>query len=92
MSLNTLDSCEINIVGTKYWSYTSPLPRPLENMRGVTLNNRVLMIGGQGSDNDRVILELVVNDESSSEWREIARMQTSRRDHAVSVVSYMKFC
>ena len=44
-SLNTLVSCEENIAGTRHWTYTTSLPRPLSLLRGVTLDNRPLMTG-----------------------------------------------
>ena len=40
-----LDSCEENISGTRHWTYTTSLPRPLSYLRGVTLDNRPLMTG-----------------------------------------------
>ena len=40
-----LDSCEKNRAGTKHWRYTRSLPRPLDHLRGVTLDNRPLMTG-----------------------------------------------
>ena len=39
------DSCEENIAGTRHWSYATSLPRSLAWLRGVTLDNRVLMTG-----------------------------------------------
>ena len=42
---SSLDSCEENIAGTRPWTFTTSLPRPISQLRGVTLDNRVLMTG-----------------------------------------------
>ena len=42
---DTTASCEQNIAGTLHWTYTTSLPRPLEGLAGITLDNRVLMMG-----------------------------------------------
>ena len=102
---NDLDSCEMNTGGTSQWTYTTSLPRPFSGLRGVTLDNRVLMtgersnfcnlrvksvfVGGGHRDRDE-IWELV-----DGTWRQVATMLTARYDHAVSVIEladYWQYC
>ena len=40
-------SCEINLDGDSSWSYASPLPEQIWFLRGITIDNRVLMTGTQ---------------------------------------------
>ena len=38
-------SCEINLDGDNSWSYAFPLPEQIWFLRGITIDNRVLMTG-----------------------------------------------
>ena len=40
-----LNSCEVNIVGTKSWKYINPLPVAIRNHRAVTLDNMIFITG-----------------------------------------------
>ena len=41
-----LSSCEVNIDGTRYWSYIQPLPSAgLDGIRGSSLGNDIFMSG-----------------------------------------------
>ena len=40
-----LNSCEVNILGTKSWKYINPLPVAIRNHRAVTLDNMIFITG-----------------------------------------------
>ena len=42
---NWLNSCEINVAGTDNWTPMTSLPGKRSGLRGLTIDNRVLMIG-----------------------------------------------
>ena len=44
-SYSFLDSCEVNIMGTSYWTNIGALPRTLAGLRGVNIGGHVLMTG-----------------------------------------------
>lgn len=100
--IERLDSCEVNTSGTKYWTYTTPLPRAMYNVEGVTLDNRVLMIGKWKKKAMRTISRIYcvlgggwdgINNRDEilafegGVWTEVARMQNRRSMHAVSVIN-----
>ena len=49
ISNNWLSSCEINTAGTDIWSSMTSLPGERVGVRGLTMNNGVLMIGNNRS-------------------------------------------
>ena len=40
-----VNSCEINVAGTNIWSFITSLPGARLTVRGLTIDNRVLMMG-----------------------------------------------
>ena len=45
VSRNRLSSCEVNVAGEDNWSSMTSLPGVRWGVRGLTIENRVLMIG-----------------------------------------------
>jgi len=88
---NRLDSTEVLRPGSNWQEITSArLPRPLNEVRVITVNNRVLLFGGWAGDNykgRRDILEYRDGDN----WRKVGSMKNGRGYHALSRVNYNDF-
>lgn len=81
-----LSSCEVNQLGSDSWSYLeASLPLPLGYLTGLTIDNRVLMIGGEDQvfEVQNSIYEL---DLTNNDWILVGNLKTARSYHAVSVV------
>ena len=95
---NYFSSCEINVAGENDWSPMTSLPGTRVGINGLTIDNRVLMIGkikssfdfcliptlsgGYGGDLD--ILEL---DLATEEWRTVGNFYNGRIDPGVSTIT-----
>jgi len=84
-SYSFLDSCEVNIMGSSYWTNIGTLPTTLAGLRGVNIGGHVLMTGGEdssyGTFND--VYEL---DVGSQEWSRVGSMMGGHKYHALTVV------
>ena len=100
-----LTSCEINVAGEKTWSITSQ-SLPLSTMfqpRGVTIDNRVLMIGDKikqldllnilfagGYGRPDTLDNIYELDKDTGEWNNVGHMKVARRGHAIYVIDLEK--
>ena len=88
-----ISSTEILRDNSPAWLFTGELPSPRSYLRGVSINNRVMVTGGslKGEYYDD-ILEF---DPSQGAWTHLGKMMVARRTHAVSTVNWedvREFC
>lgn len=78
------------------------LPRPMQEVRVVTLNNRVLLFGGLdnvrlffgdgGEDTDRnEYADILEYSDEEGKWTRVGEMSEKRNFHAVSIIDFNKF-
>merc|ERR1711953_978346 len=65
------------------WVLAGELPSPRSALKGVNIDNRVIMTGGSGSDWLDEILEFSAD---TGDWRLVGRMSEARAHHAASTV------
>lgn len=81
-----LVSTEVLVAGESSWRQVGDLPTvPILGLRGVSINNNILMTGGQDSTYDNHNYVLAFNS-SEENWTVDGHMQKGRGYHAVSVV------
>jgi len=92
---NKLDSTEVLRPESNWQEITSArLPRPMYAVRVITVNNRVLLFGGEDDDEDMTwtghedIMEYNKNGDS---WSELGTINKGRSYHGLSVVSIADF-
>ena len=73
--------------GDSSWRQSRPLPRPLFALAAVTLDNIIYFTGGE-DDGFRDREEIYQLDSSSNTWKEVARMETPRWGHGMSVIKF----
>jgi len=86
---NNLDSTEVLRPGSEWQEITSArLPRPMWGVRVITVDNRVLLFGGEdvGYEDSDEILEY-----KDGRWRKLGTMKIATRFHGVSLVNSDEF-
>ena len=92
-----ISSCEVNIAGEDNWSTMTSLPGARYTVRGLTIDNRVLMIGSiwlsfdlclilmlsGGYDVSFISDDVYELDPVTEEWRIVSQLFVERYDHAV---------
>merc|ERR1711933_420312 len=74
------------------WTFKAPLPNKVTNLRGVTINNKILMTGGydeddvQKSESNYNFYDTILQyDPDSDIWEVVGHMMETRNSHAVIV-------
>merc|ERR1719300_877170 len=73
-----LSSTEIMSASGDSWSFAKPLPESKYQLRGLSLNKEILMIGG--------MTDILKFDEDSNKWNPVEQLKTGRYYHAVTVL------
>ena len=79
-----LSSTEVLVGDAPSWRVTTPLPRLLYGMRGITLGNTLYLTAGWDGSNYR--REVVAWDDGEQDWVEVGRIQQGRKFHAVTSI------
>jgi len=95
--VEALSSTEVLEEAGKTWVSSGELPSARLDLRGATIDNRILMTGGQPDNLDTYIqyddiLEYVPR---TGQWKEVAKMKKARINHAVSTINFSEvaqFC
>jgi len=82
-------STEVYVMGAGAWTQGPELPRALLGLRGVSVNNEVLMIGGGKFLNNATDGILKFNPTIPS-WTNVGNLAEGRVDHAVSKVNLVE--
>jgi len=86
--LEETSSTEVYVEGASAWTKGPPLPRALIGLRGVSVNNEILMIGGgditYGND------DVLKFNPSISSWTNVGHLAEERVHHAVSKVNLLE--
>jgi len=81
-------STEMLTMDSPGWTLTTPLPRAVRGVIGVTMGGTLYMTGGighsAGDGNSRDDILVWLDDEQ--EWQEIGKMKMGRNGHAVSII------
>ena len=89
-----LSSTELLVGGAPAWIVSTPLPRQLYGMRGLTLGNTLYLTAGWDGTNYRQ--EVLAWEEGEQEWVEVGKTQRGRKFHAVTSIMTdspaMQFC
>jgi len=80
------NSTETLVEGEKTWNFQQILPSSRYGLRGISLPDSVIMIGGYDYDVEKLD-ELVMYDAKSSVWKKIGSMKKARVYHAASLVN-----
>jgi len=89
---DNLASTELLEEDGETWVSSGELLPARYGLRGVNIDNRVLMTGGYGDYYNDDILEY---DVLTKQWKEVANMKNARRGHAVSTINFSEvaqFC
>ena len=79
---HVMSSTEILVSGAESWKKVGDLPIPLANLKGVSFNNKIMMIGG---GNESGAQNIVVSFNITSEqWDHVGEMKEKRHSHGVS--------
>jgi len=88
-------STEVFVEGASAWTEGPSLPRALSGLRGVSVNNEVLMLGGGEYQTD-VMYDVVQKfNPKIPSWTNVGKLAEGRADHAVSKVNLVeayKYC
>jgi len=90
-----LSSTETLRLGHSMWHDQQPLPSVRSGLRGISLSDTVLMIGGYNRDNDDDIDDVLRFDTKTSQWKKIGNLQVGRGAPGASLVNMtevMMFC
>jgi len=79
-----LSSTEVLVDGAASWAFAGELPKAMSDLKGVSLNNEILMTGGIGEGEQDYILQFNVDDGS---WTQVGQLQASRARHGASVIN-----
>jgi N-acetylneuraminic acid mutarotase len=87
-SRQTQRTVQVYDPATDSWSYTTPLPIPLNHPMPATANGKLYMIGGQTTDSGsgsytNTVFEF---DPLTTNWTQLASMPTSRSSGAAAVI------
>jgi len=91
-----LDSTEILRPGSVWQEITAKLPRPMFAVRMATVDNRVLLFGGDSEwhtsnlDFSSDILEYTGYN-GYTDWRKVGALKTSRSYHGISLINFKDF-
>jgi len=82
----THSSTEVLIGDAPRWEFTSPLPRKIWDLKGVTLGGTLYMTGGEaiGDDEDTFLFRDEVIVWHDDAWVEVGKMSAARVDHAAT--------
>jgi len=76
-------SSEILVTGTSEWSLVGDLAFPRHNVKGISINNNIFLIGGTGEGN--YLTDIVKFNKDSKTWEVINNLEKGRMGHAVSL-------
>ena len=80
-----LSSTEIFEMGSESWIEVGKLPSPLSQLKGISINNKVIMTGGR--DEDLRAYDTVLHfNITSKQWKQVGEMTKKRYSHGVSFV------
>ena len=86
---------EIFFFGSESWKGAGKLPTPLTSLKGVSINNKIIMTGGRGEDlfdSSNAVLNFNI---TSEQWEQVGEMTNKRFNHGASyvpVVDVIDFC
>ena len=80
-----LSSTEILVAGSESWSKVGDLPSPLVMLKGVSFNNKIMMIGG-ASESGKPQNVVVSFNITSEQWDQVGEMKEKRHSHGVSFI------
>ena len=87
---DTLVSTEKLVIGEESWKAVGNLPTAMSSMRGISYNNKIIMIGGkyQLTYNRFTCYNSVISyDTTSDQWTHVGNTTQKRCDHGASIVS-----
>ena len=80
-----LSSTEIFEMGSKSWIEVGKLPSPLSQLKGISINNKVIMTGGR--DEDLRAYDTVLHfNITSKQWKQVGEMTKKRYSHGANFV------
>ena len=74
------------------WRQAGPLPRAMEGVRMVNLNNHIYLFGGRYYSGGNTYYYDDILQYKDGVWINVGKMNTKRGYHAVSVVNYKDVC
>jgi len=95
---NTHDSTEILVGAASEWVYSTPLPRKIWSLKGVTIGGTLYMTGGEaiGDTEDTFLYLDEVLAWQEDGWVVAGRMSSPRVDHAATTIALdhpaMEYC
>jgi len=75
-------STEILTVGSTAWRMVGELPRAMSFLRGISIDNTIIMTGGWESNNNYP--DILEWDKEATAWRKVGEMLVARDDHAMA--------
>jgi len=91
-----LSSTEVLTLDSPGWTLTTPMPRNLWGLRGVTVDGKLYMTGGVGGLHGSYRDEIMAWGDDEQEWEEIGKMKIARRFHAATTIKMdnqaMEYC
>jgi len=82
--LTFLSSVETLTIGSSTWSFAPSLPRAMSNLKGASVDNKILMLGGY--DRDHVYADVLQWEPQHEDWRRVGEMLEGTDSHAVSTI------
>lgn len=85
-----LSSTEIYQVGSeKGWTEVTGMPNPTTNVRAVSVNNKIYLLGGETGETRKTYEETIYVFEEEK-WKQVASMKVPRANHGVSGISLLQ--
>jgi len=82
-----LSSTEQLVGETASWKTTTSLPRAMNELRGISVDNTIYMTGGYDEDTETFRDEILAWDADMEDWVKVGLMKVARSDHALSTVN-----
>ena len=73
------------------WRLAGPLPRIMDGVKMVNLNNYIFLFGGHYYSKDNIYYDGILQYKDGV-WINVGKMKTKRAWHAVSVINYKDVC
>jgi len=83
-SLNFISSVETLTLGSSTWTFAPSLPRPMSNMAGASLGNKIFILGGY--DRAHEYSDVLEWDPANPGWKKVGEMLEATSSHAVSPI------
>ena len=84
-----INSVEILTEGASAWVFTTPLPRDMAYNQGVSIDNKLFMVGGGNRASNGLIQaysDVMLWNAEESRWEKAGDMVQARSSHAVSSI------